>query len=67
MSKISVLCCFFVLAAFGLVNGYAGKKEIGFYQLKKGNISVNLTNWGATIVSLHLPDKNGMYALFSEF
>lgn len=61
MSKISVLCCFFVLAAFGLVNGYAGKEQIGFYQLKKGNISVNLTNWGATIVSLHLPDKNGMY------
>jgi len=62
MAKISVLCCFVVLAAFGFVNGAVKKEEIGFYQLKKGDISVNFTNWGATIVSLHLPDKNGKLA-----
>jgi len=40
--------------------GSAKKEEIGLYALKKGDISVNFTNWGATIVSLHLPYKNGM-------
>ena len=35
-------------------------EEIGMYELKKGNLSMKLTNYGARIVSLVLPDKNGM-------
>ncbi|KDP45488.1 hypothetical protein JCGZ_09737 [Jatropha curcas] len=30
-----------------------------FFELKKGNITLKLTNWGATIVSLIIPDKTG--------
>ncbi|KAF8118045.1 hypothetical protein N665_0006s0047 [Sinapis alba] len=35
------------------------KDNIGLYELKKGNITIKLTNWGASIMSLHFPDKNG--------
>ncbi|CAM8909830.1 unnamed protein product [Rhodiola kirilowii] len=34
----------------------------GIYELKKGNFSIKFTNWGATIVSLIVPDKNGKLA-----
>jgi aldose 1-epimerase len=60
MAKIILLCCLILLAAFGVVNGSTKEQEIGFYLLKKGDISVNFTNWGASIVSLFLPDKHGM-------
>ncbi|KAF5191507.1 Aldose 1-epimerase [Thalictrum thalictroides] len=36
--------------------------EIKIYELKKGNFSVKFTNWGATIVSVFLPDKKGNVA-----
>lgn len=80
MTKVSVL--FFlvlVIASLLLVNVSLGadhkhgyKEEIGVYELKKGKISVKLTNWGATIMSLLLPDKYGKYtsipsAAFSFF
>ncbi|KAG2300451.1 hypothetical protein Bca52824_036923 [Brassica carinata] len=35
------------------------KENIGLYELKKGNLTVKFTNWGASIMSLHFPDKNG--------
>ncbi|KAJ1399729.1 Glycoside hydrolase-type carbohydrate-binding [Sesbania bispinosa] len=64
ISKISVLLCLFLLAASGLVNGSVLKKEkekdhIRLFELKKGDLSLKVTNWGATLVSLVLPDKNG--------
>uniref|UniRef100_A0A5B7CG88 Aldose 1-epimerase n=1 Tax=Davidia involucrata TaxID=16924 RepID=A0A5B7CG88_DAVIN len=59
MLKISLLFCFIIVAFGVVVNGSVSKKETGFYELKKGNFSVKLTNWGATIVSVVLPDKNG--------
>ncbi|RDX86306.1 Aldose 1-epimerase, partial [Mucuna pruriens] len=34
-------------------------KKIEFYQLKGENILLNLTNYGATIVSVKVPDKHG--------
>ncbi|GMH21936.1 hypothetical protein Nepgr_023779 [Nepenthes gracilis] len=38
----------------------AGKeKEIGVYEIKRGDFSLNFTNWGATVISVILPDKNG--------
>ncbi|KAJ0099358.1 hypothetical protein Patl1_22150 [Pistacia atlantica] len=37
-------------------------KGVGLYEIKKGNFSVKLTNWGATIISVILPDKNGKLA-----
>ena len=63
MAKIIVLCCLIILAAFGSVHGSSKKQEVGFYELKKGDISMKFTNWGAAIVSLILPDKHGMFFL----
>lgn len=62
--KISVLLCFVVILV-GLVNASKKRKEyqaaVGMYELKKGNLTVKLTNWGASIVSLYTPDKHGIY------
>lgn len=33
--------------------------EIKYFQLQKGDLSVNITNYGATVLNLILPDKNG--------
>lgn len=61
MVKISVLLSFVFLIAFGfVVHGSSATKEVGVYEIKKGNFSVKFTNWGATIISVILPDKNGM-------
>ncbi|KAL9247722.1 hypothetical protein vseg_021124 [Gypsophila vaccaria] len=38
---------------------HKGKDSIGVYELKKGNFSIKLTNYGATTISLILPDKYG--------
>ncbi|XP_057948178.1 uncharacterized protein LOC131143822 [Malania oleifera] len=58
--NLAILC--FVLIAFGLVDVSLAHKGIGFYELKKGDFSVNFTNLGATVVSLVLPDKHGKLA-----
>lgn len=45
----------------------AAANDIEFYQLQKGDISVNITNYGATVLNVILPDKNGMFPhSFSE-
>ncbi|KAL4322565.1 hypothetical protein AHAS_Ahas14G0223200 [Arachis hypogaea] len=60
MTKISVLLlCLFFFSASGLVNGSSKHQKIGVFELKKGDLSLKVTNWGATILSLILPDKNG--------
>ncbi|XP_061351214.1 uncharacterized protein LOC133296279 [Gastrolobium bilobum] len=61
MTKFLVLLCLLFLAASGFVNGSVKKEKdpIRFFELKKGDISLKVTNWGATLVSLVLPDKNG--------
>ncbi|XP_047331954.1 galactose mutarotase-like [Impatiens glandulifera] len=35
-------------------------KRIHIYQLQKGNFSMKFTNYGATLISLVVPDRNGM-------
>ncbi|KMS99185.1 hypothetical protein BVRB_2g047220 [Beta vulgaris subsp. vulgaris] len=37
-------------------------QEIGVYELKNGNVSVKLTNYGATVISVIVPDKYGKLA-----
>ncbi|KAJ4707487.1 Aldose 1-epimerase [Melia azedarach] len=37
-------------------------EEIKVYELKRGSFSVKFTNWGATIISVFVPDKNGNIA-----
>ncbi|KAF7802955.1 Aldose 1-epimerase [Senna tora] len=45
----------------GFANGSVDDdvKKIRTYELKRGPVSMKLTNWGASILSLILPDKNG--------
>lgn len=59
MTKIFVLLFLFFLAASGFVNGSVKKDPLRIFELKKGDLSIKVTNWGATLVSLVLPDKNG--------
>ncbi|CAK7323035.1 unnamed protein product [Dovyalis caffra] len=59
MAKVALLLCVCVLAVFASVNGHTEKKKVGFYELKRGDMSLKFTNWGATLVSFVLPDKNG--------
>ncbi|XP_016464188.1 uncharacterized protein LOC107787172 [Nicotiana tabacum] len=57
-SKISpLLICFFILhlSAAASVRG----RKIGIYEIKKGDFSVKITNYGARIISVLLPDKHG--------
>ncbi|KAJ4847293.1 hypothetical protein Tsubulata_038593 [Turnera subulata] len=57
MVKIFILFFFTTLVAFQLVKGES--VEIGVYQLKNDKISVKLTNLGATVLSILVPDKHG--------
>ena len=59
MAKISFLFSLFLIVALAIANGSATKEKVGISELKKGDLSVKFTNWGATIVSVILPDKYG--------
>jgi aldose 1-epimerase len=65
MTKIFMLLCLLFLASVGFVNGSIKKEknydDIKLFELKKGDLTLKVTNWGATLVSLILPDKNGKY------
>jgi aldose 1-epimerase len=41
-----------------------GKESVVYYELRRGEFSMVLTNWGATILSVRLPDKNGDSCFF---
>ncbi|XP_019161637.1 PREDICTED: aldose 1-epimerase-like [Ipomoea nil] len=54
------LCIFFFLLSFALAGlGIASSQEVEFYFINKGDFSVKLTNYGARVASVILPDKNG--------
>lgn len=64
MAKLSLLF-FLLLMASALLSSTcnaAPRKRVGIYELKKGNFSVKVTNWGATITSVILPDSKGNLA-----
>jgi aldose 1-epimerase len=54
---LAVLC----LAAFALASGADARKMVGVYVLKKGDFSVKISNWGATIMSIVTPDSKGTH------
>ncbi|CAK7323034.1 unnamed protein product [Dovyalis caffra] len=65
MAKFSVLFCLSLslLMIFGFfTTGSATKEEIGIFELKKGNLSMKVTNYGARVISFVLPDKYGNLA-----
>jgi len=55
---LALLLC---LAACALATGPADatRKMVGVYELRKGDFSVRLTNWGARVMSVVLPDCKG--------
>jgi hypothetical protein len=55
---LALLCA--CAAAAGSANA-AGRKMVGVYELKAGDFSVGVTNWGATITSVVLPDSKGAF------
>ncbi|XP_071709985.1 uncharacterized protein [Rutidosis leptorrhynchoides] len=63
-----ILCCFIttviisVLLLWGGVNLSKNDEDIDIYELNNGHFSVKFTNWGATIISVFLPDKYGNVA-----
>nr|GLL26620.1 aldose 1-epimerase-like [Ipomoea trifida] len=59
MTKVCapLLLCFLSFALAGLVA--SRHEEVEFYLIKKGDFSVKLTNYGARVASVILPDKNG--------
>lgn len=60
MAKISLFWCFLFLPLI-LNFSEANDEKVGdIYELKKGDFSVKLTNYGATVLSVLLPDKNGL-------
>ncbi|KAM7508049.1 hypothetical protein LguiA_018502 [Lonicera macranthoides] len=64
MSNVNALVCL-IIVVFGVivVNGSSlNNEEVGIYELNKGDFSVKFTNWGATIISVFLPDKDGKLA-----
>ncbi|KAF9605779.1 hypothetical protein IFM89_018445 [Coptis chinensis] len=64
MGKLSNLSSLilFILITFTFSNLTEAKKKVGIYELKKGDISINVTNYGATILSFVLPDNQGKLA-----
>ncbi|KAL2523112.1 Galactose mutarotase-like superfamily protein [Forsythia ovata] len=61
MSKIFIFLCFNILALGNLAHVSSAHK-LGVYELKKGDFSIKVTNYGARVVSVILPDKNGKLA-----
>lgn len=64
MSKVFLLLCF--LPGLLLVQAHKHHKKIGFYELKRGDLRLNLTNYGATIISVITPDKHGLFSSSSH-
>ncbi|XP_039144305.1 galactose mutarotase-like [Dioscorea cayenensis subsp. rotundata] len=61
-SKFLFFLCLLAFALFGASNAADTKKTVGVFELKKGNFTVKVTNFGATIMSVILPDSQGNLA-----
>lgn len=62
MAKIQVYFGLLLIsfAVIHVASATPTKKYVGVYELKKGNFSVKITNWGATVISVILPDSKGL-------
>ncbi|KAM3363852.1 galactose mutarotase [Capsicum galapagoense] len=56
-SNINLLFCLFILHLWAVIS--VTEQDIGVYEIKKGDFSVKVTNYGARIISVFLPDKHG--------
>ncbi|KAL8475646.1 hypothetical protein ACS0TY_028345 [Phlomoides rotata] len=57
MSNVCASFCFIILVF--AVSANCSKTQLGIYEIRKGDFSVKVTNYGARIISVLLPDKNG--------
>ena len=67
-SKASSMVYFFVLIGSTLLfsnNVYATDYDnyINVYELTNGKISIKVTNYGATLLSVIVPDRNGLFTI----
>lgn len=62
MARAAVLPVALLLCLALSSNADAGRKMVGVYELKnkKGDFSIKVTNWGATLMSVIVPDSYGM-------
>uniref|UniRef100_A0A0E0H1N3 Aldose 1-epimerase n=1 Tax=Oryza nivara TaxID=4536 RepID=A0A0E0H1N3_ORYNI len=60
--SLAFLCLVVVVVASALAGGAGARKTVGEYVLRKGDFSVKITNWGATMMSVVLPDSKGNLA-----
>nr|KYP55520.1 Aldose 1-epimerase [Cajanus cajan] len=61
MSKVLLILCI-LSGLLLLAQAHDHHKKIKFYQLERENFKLNLTNYGATIISVITPDKHGKLA-----
>ncbi|XP_078444097.1 galactose mutarotase-like superfamily protein [Wolffia australiana] len=60
MSTGAVKAWVFVLLIMPALHGLVSSiQPIEYFELKKGNFTIKCTNWGATIISVILPDSKG--------
>jgi hypothetical protein len=65
MAKFFLFSCFvYLILFFANDDVEAVNEDIGIYELKMGDFSVKLTNYGATVISVIIPDKNGLIFFF---
>ncbi|CAM0904352.1 unnamed protein product [Alopecurus aequalis] len=62
MTRAPVFLALLCLVASALAGGAEARKKVDVYVLKKGDFSVKMTNWGATIMSIVTPDSKGNMA-----
>lgn len=63
MARAAALASSLLLLCLALAGGTdAARKTVGAYRLrnKKGDFSIKVTNWGATLMSVIVPDSKGM-------
>ncbi|KAH9775719.1 Aldose 1-epimerase [Citrus sinensis] len=66
MEKLSLVFCYFIVLVLFLTNNKCQATEsceaVGVYKLKRGDLSLKFTNYGATMLSAVIPDKYGKLA-----
>lgn len=49
----------FLVGMMMMISLCSASKAPGVYEVKRGNFSAKFTNWGATLISLLVPDRYG--------
>lgn len=48
-----------MMMIISLCSASSASEALGVYEVKRGNFSAKFTNWGATLISLLVPDRYG--------